>query len=356
MNHTYLANLSDDELQEWLTGYALGALEPAEMVAVGEYLQDQPELLAVVQRLEETSAALAFAAPEATPPAHVKAALMTRLQAEAEPRRVTTSTLPDSTSPTMSRSRLTPPPAAGLFGQRTNVRRQSTPRRSRGWRFQDWFDVATGWKVATVASCAALAFFVVTTLQLMNYLSGTATELERQQRAVSALEEQLTTLTTENDQLQQANEIATQELAAAQTSTTDLETTLQQIVTELQLQEQQLASLLDVNQVVALDSTRESAATGALFVGTNSLVLVVHGLQPLPADQTYELWLIPEDSNPVSAGLVQVSREESPNITTDIQLTTPSFVAVGLSIEGSGGSSNPDGPEGPVVMLGEKSA
>jgi anti-sigma-K factor RskA len=81
--------------------------------------------------------------------------------------------------------------------------------------------------------------------------------------------------------------------------------------------------------------------------------LILNGLASLPADQTYELWLIPSDGDPVSAGLVQVTADG----TTVSQIPMPSqpqeFAAVGLSIEPAGGSPQPTGP---IVLLGTVSS
>ena len=109
---------------------------------------------------------------------------------------------------------------------------------------------------------------------------------------------------------------------------------------------------MTVNQVVALGGTEFAPqAEGTLFVGEDSLVLVLRGLQPLPTGQTYQLWLIPADNAPVSAGLVHVSDGESPNVTTDVTLTTETFATVGLSVEPAGGSAQPTGN---IVMLGNR--
>ena len=68
----------DEQLQEILTGYVLGSLEPDEMLGMEEYLEAHPELSAIVNRLEESIAAMAYAAPPMAPPSSVKEVLLTR--------------------------------------------------------------------------------------------------------------------------------------------------------------------------------------------------------------------------------------------------------------------------------------
>ncbi|MCB0060600.1 MAG: anti-sigma factor, partial [Caldilineaceae bacterium] len=371
MDYNDFTDLSDDERQELLTGYALGALEPDEMLAVDAYVETHPELASVVHRLEDAVTAFAFAAPPMPPPAHAKVALMARVQADVADR------MPQSAATPMSTSASTPSlqtdlaaatlasqadasaPVPFATAQRTarthrSVTRRPMARRRFQWSFDGWLDFATGWKMATMASCVALLFFVIVATQLARQLETATTALTDVQGQFANTTDQLAAaqaeLTSRRDQV---TDLETQ-VASLAADKDELQNALQLISAGLQSQQQQISSLLNVTQVVPLDSTQQADASGALFVGDDSLVLVLRGLQPLPDDQTYELWLIPADSNPVSAGLVQVSGEESPTITADIRLSISSFAAVGLSIEQSGGSSDPAGPQGPVVLLGNR--
>lgn len=363
MDYNDLTALSDEALQEVLTGYALGALEPDEMLAVEEYLQAHPEITPVVQRLEEAATAFAYAAPPVTPPVRVKDALMARVQAD-----MATHAPQDAVRSRSSSSASTdlpavsaPQPASRAFSseRRVGASRQPSARRpavrpSLRWSFDGWLDFATGWKMATVASGAALLFFVIVTTQLAGRLADATAALAGTQAQLADVTAQLDV--TEAERVADNEELAALEaqVASLRAEKADLQDVIELISTDRQLQQQQIASLLNVNQVVTLDSTQETEAGGALFVGEDSLVLVLRGLQPLPDEQTYELWLIPAEGNPVSAGLVQVSGDESPTITADIRLSTSSFAAVGLSIEQRGGSTDPAGPEGPVILLGTR--
>lgn len=340
----------DEQIQEQLTGYAMDALEPDETRAIDAYLQANPEATVQVQRLEEALTSFAYAAPQIAPPASAKANLLARVHADAETviaRDPAQSPAPDvalqsdfmgTSTPESLAAEFTAPHSSpdgsssqpGTFpfsrqGGRGRAQLFDEWREQRWrWSFDHWFDFATGWKVATVASAVALLFFTITTLQLTGQLAGLAATLDESAAQVAELEQVVTLLQAENRQLGQTN---------------------QEMATEL-------ASLLTVNQVIELGGTEVAPdARGTLFVGTDSLVLVLHGLQPLSADQTYQLWLIPEEANPVSAGLVQISNPTTPLLTAEISLATQTFATVGLSIEPSGGSPQPTGS---IVILGQR--
>jgi anti-sigma-K factor RskA len=223
-----------------------------------------------------------------------------------------------------------------------------SPRRRFATAFEGFFDFATGWKLTALVAAAALLFFVISTVQLTGALNSA---LQR----VTVLDETLADRTAAlNEATAQLASVADlqNEVAQLQAERSQLEQATQQLVQQLQAEEQQISSLLTVSQVVALDGTAAAPqAQGTLFVGEDSLVLVLRGLQPLPSGQTYQLWLIPADSAPISAGLVQVADEEGPSLTTDVALTTATFSAVGLSVEPAGGSAQPTGD---IVLLGNR--
>jgi anti-sigma-K factor RskA len=82
---------------------------------------------------------------------------------------------------------------------------------------------------------------------------------------------------------------------------------------------------------------------------TGSGVLVVSGLKPLEAGNTYEFWLI-NDSAAVPAGLFKVDEKGMAVVPVTQPLTPNSFNAIGVSIEPEGGSQQPTGD---IVMLGK---
>jgi len=369
-----------EEWQDILAAYALGALEPEEMIALDDYLQNHSELQGVVQRLDETVVAMAYAAPPALPSSAAKEKLMARVYDElgenrpntqpqmprqnmsqpampqqgelpaarahrnTEQRNLSPSPFPRATETTaLSTYRPNMPlrPAGKPPTARSNRLRARRPSRVSG----GFFDFATGWKVATMATAAALLFFVIATVQL----TGQLNRLNQQSGTADAT---VSAITAELSKSQTALASVRQEARALQNENNQLQTTAAQLAAQLQVDQQQLVSLLGVSQVVELGGTEFApGAEGALFVGENSLVLILHGLQPLPDNQIYQLWLIPPENEPVSAGLVHVLDGMAPNLTTDVALVTTSFATVGLSVEPAGGSEQPTGD---IVLLGNR--
>ena len=339
----------DEQLQDLLTGYALDALEADEMHMLEEYIATNPNVADVVTRLDETVASFAYAVPQVEPPQQAKQRLMAQIQ-EDLPDATTSPPAPMTTTALAPRDpSLDPAPLLRLPSQTERLKSseivllpkrllgpiqparshspytyRKTPNDHFRWSFDNWFDFATGWKVATLAVGVATLFFIATTIQLTNQLATTTAALSEATSRLTALTQDVAILQTTNRRLQQEQ----QELSI------------------------ELAPLLQVNQVIALSGTDNvPGATGSLFVSDDSLVLVLSGLQSLPADQSYQLWLIPDGALPISAGLVQVGEQSIPTLTADISLRTQTFRTVGLSIEPAGGSLQPTGP---IVLLGQR--
>ncbi len=84
----------------------------------------------------------------------------------------------------------------------------------------------------------------------------------------------------------------------------------------------------------------------------NTAVLVLWNLPELEAEQIYQIWLINEQGEKISAGLFASSSEQD-YTTASIEASTPigQFVAIGVTIEPSGGSDQPTGSRVLVVEL-----
>jgi prefoldin subunit 5 len=162
-------------------------------------------------------------------------------------------------------------------------------------------------------------------------------------------------LQTNQNQLQQAGA----ELDALQAQTAELQaanTQLQQTNQALQQQaqtDQELLALIakaEPERAVQLPGTEEAPnASGTFYVSDdNQGLLVLRGLEPLPADQTYQLWLIPADGSPESAGLLTVQANAPTWLTLPLPANVQDLAAVGVSVEPAGGSLAPT----TVVLLG----
>jgi anti-sigma-K factor RskA len=140
-------------------------------------------------------------------------------------------------------------------------------------------------------------------------------------------------------------------LAARSAEVAALDQTIVDLQQQLAREQAQLALFSDADRVIAIGSTGvQPDVRGAFFQRGETAMLAVRGLAPLPAGQTYQLWLIPAEGTPASAGLL--GREgETVRRAVAIPEDAGSFVAVGISIEPAEGS---EAPTGPIVALGRE--
>lgn len=303
--------LTYEDVSDLLPGYSLGVLEPDEMLAVDEYLRLHQDLLFQVERTDETVAHLALTAPAITPSPAVKAALMTRVHSAL------------SQEETIA---LKPLPATQA--QPTQQQRSAAPRQRMSWLDQLRYELGGSltWPASTAVAVVACLLLGVLSVTMWSNQRIAFSRLDTAQQSINVLVEQ-------NSQLQSANTLLNQ---------------------QLQERDEQIALFAGGMRSIALEGTEFAPqASGAFYTSRTGSVLILNGLASLPADQTYELWLIPSDGDPVSAGLVQVTADGA----TVSQIPMPSqpqeFAAVGLSIEPAGGSPQPTGP---IVLLGTVSS
>jgi anti-sigma-K factor RskA len=103
---------------------------------------------------------------------------------------------------------------------------------------------------------------------------------------------------------------------------------------------------------VSLKGTEvQPQAQGQLIADPNSqsAVLVIVGLPPLEAGQTYQVWLI-DGGAPVSAGLLTVDQNGQGVFVVTSEEEIGSFNSLGISVEPSGGSLQPTGD---IVVLSD---
>jgi anti-sigma-K factor RskA len=286
--------LTYEQIQELLPAYVLGALESDEMLAVDGYITEHQELLAQLNRAEEAIAQMAHGAPDVPVPIDAKTKLMDRVYAD-----------------------LAAPSPASTPDQPTWL--------TRLWSY---FVPANGWAVAT--ACALLLLVVVGI-----YVMQMQRQVEQVAQEVNTLRDEVAQLQTQNQELQQMNQILDRQLQNNQNYLA-------------------LIANIDTEQTIRIPGTEEAPnASGTFFVSQSGQgLLVLQGLDPLPDQQTYQLWLIPPDADPHPAGLVAVNPDAPTWFEVEISPEVQDFTAVGLSIEPAGGSP---APTGPIVMLGSKS-
>ncbi|MEM7129730.1 MAG: anti-sigma factor [Chloroflexota bacterium] len=84
---------------------------------------------------------------------------------------------------------------------------------------------------------------------------------------------------------------------------------------------------------------------GTFFQREQEGALVVHGLEPLSNDETYQFWLVTEDGSQISIGLFQVDENQEPTwANLSLPSDAPNYTAAGISIEPVEGSDVPTGP------------
>lgn len=72
--------------------------------------------------------------------------------------------------------------------------------------------------------------------------------------------------------------------------------------------------------------------------------------QPLAADKSMELWAVPKNGPPHSLGLIAAHGTVKLALPDDV--TPQSVPLLAVSVEPKGGSPNPNGPTGPIVLKG----
>ncbi len=87
----------------------------------------------------------------------------------------------------------------------------------------------------------------------------------------------------------------------------------------------------------------------AFYHARKGLVFTASNLQPLPAGKTYQLWLIPTEGKPISAGVFDPDARGSGTILLPPLPAGVAAKAFAVSVEPAGGVPQPTGP---IVLIG----
>jgi anti-sigma-K factor RskA len=311
--------MSYQQVFDLMPAYVLGALDPDEMLAVDEYIEQHRSLLERVGQLDVAMAHLASAAPPDAAVVRVQKTLLTRIRADLEEEKA--AARPAPAQPISPRSPAQPGPATGR--QQKHASPFLRPRRT-GAPPRPLFPEATRsrplmpWLWGAAAAAVAAVVLVVVALSFVDL-----------QRQVVDLRAQAAARAREIEALNQ--QIAD----------------LQQRLVE---GEQQVALFTEADRVIPVAGTDEAPAIrGAFYQRDNEGVLVVRGLAPLPAGQSYQLWLIPADGAPTPSALLG-GQNAAVRQVVEIPAEASAFATVGISIEPATGSQ---APTGPIVALGQ---
>ncbi len=347
--------LTHDQVLEMLPAYAIGALDPEEMLAIDVYLKNHQDLLPRLRQIEAAVAQIAYTAPDAPLPVEAKERLLARVRTDQAEQSV---------------AEVAAGPAPSSVGAiRAAEKHITTPTESVNWfdKLRQSFSFVTPWALTTSVAVIALVLLALYTSQVQSHLAQLSAQL-------ATLQDQVNQLQTANTQLQQVNETLQQQLLAndrelqqasgqldalqseingLQAANTQLQQTNEALQQQAETNQELLALIAgtDPQRVVQLPGTEESPdAVGTFFLSQdNQGVLVLRNLKPLSSEQTYQLWLIPAEGPAAPAGLLAVQPSGSTWLTVDVPLETQNFVAVGVSVEPAGGSP---APTGPIVLLG----
>ncbi|MEZ4663893.1 MAG: anti-sigma factor [Caldilineaceae bacterium] len=212
--------------------------------------------------------------------------------------------------------------------------------------------------------------------QMLQETNNIAAQVTTQQQNADALQAQVATLQTEKDDLANALEdaIAARDQAIASNNQNDdmakQIAAMQKEISALQAENQEIRSNYNVSLVqqallekqvdafaqsqilILIFGTEDTPdALGGLFAGPEGNLLALRGLDTLPAEQTYELWLIDADGTPVPAGLLGADAPTHAAVSVELPGALEDFSAVAVSIEPAAGSEQPTGP---IVMVGTR--
>lgn len=170
----------------------------------------------------------------------------------------------------------------------------------------------------------------------------------------SALAEENEALAAEAEQMQTARSALLTEYSGLEDENTNIaieRAALAEEITRLQNQidaaSQRIALVGGASQAIILtaadDGSDDFQAT--FFQSESDGAIVVQGLEPLPTNQTYQLWLVTPQGDQISGGLFSVDGGDEPTW-ADLALpsSVPQISQVGVSIEPSDGSDEPTGP------------
>lgn len=321
------STLSYEAFLEALPGYVLGALAPDELLAVDDYLRTHPDLYERLESLEATAAQLAYAAPQAPLPNHIRDRVVARARTSIEegasqPNRIIA---PQADTIREQDRVVQPSPLDRIQSLRPRRRPgrhlQPVPRPATPHPQPRWSSGTIAWPIAGIATAAALLLVVLFSRNLAT-VESFRMQLDSVQQRVAALRAENTALRQDNAALQN----------------------------ELQAQQNQMAALANPDRSIALISQQGAPISGHIYITQRTGLLILNGLSPLPQDQAYELWLIPDGGTPISAGLVPSDNQATIVWESTLPLRFDQFALVGLSVEPQGGSPEL-GPTGPIILL-----
>ena len=321
--------------------YALGALEPDEAAEFEKLMAASPY---VQSRLAEERALLRslHIAPEpVTPSAAVTRRLMAHIDSEATPLQQRLD------SAKRAKSAHTQPSKQASSGLLSLLR-------------------GLGLGLAVVSTAAA-AFLGYTLVQVQNDMSvmrkeltDLRSELNTTQQTVIHKDQAVGELERASADLRRQLSDAQARIDAAQIQLTQAEGNVDKSARALKNAQAQLTSVQSELAIIsqpdvrstalpaASDSYKQGAVTIFYSPKTDSALVTVANLPPLPAGRDYQLWLI-EGSNPLPSVIIKVDEKGNGRAVVPADKVFVNFQAFGVTVEKLGGSPTPN-PDGPIYL------
>ncbi len=362
MNNDSPANrieLTRSDVEALLPAHALGALDPEEALAVERYLRGHETLLVRSASMEQITAHLGYVAEPVAPSVALRQQILASVAATAAPvAAAATQSVQRPVAPL-------PVPAAPAPAPVRPPVRQPTPRAAQPLLIEqprfDFFRRLYAWRTASLVATAVALLLVVGAFALLDRTTSLAAKLRENEAALAALQqdsqglvESSRELAALNNELEATNRELTSEVDALQQGASSLEQTVRQLQDELETRQLQFAALPNVQRAVPLARQSDQVtADGTFFVqNDNQAFVVLEGLAPLPGDQTYQLWQIPDGADPLSIDIF--AADTAADAPTVVNVNLPAVPAdntsFGVSIEPEGGSPAPTGDQ--IILLG----
>lgn len=316
------ARTDADPIEDLIALYALNALDADDRAMVERRLATDARARAVLDEMRETVGALHASAGTPEPPARVKARLLARVDADLASRglparqestweRIKRVLLPLSLAVTAASLVL----AIGLGAWAGSLQGQLAQMSAQFAQTQG--------QLAEVQGQLA---------QAQPELAQARQQLAQVQRDLADTQGRLTAAQGELVQTEQQLAQAREELAQAQAQIAQA----RQEMALLQLPGLQFVSL-------PLAENAPDRAQFNFFKSPNNAtaLLTVSGLQSLPADQTYQFWLL-RDGQSVPAGTFNVDADGAGRLVVQSSEPIGAFDQAGITIEPAGGSATPN--------------
>ncbi|MCB0036876.1 MAG: anti-sigma factor [Anaerolineales bacterium] len=359
-----------NNMDDMLALYALGGLTDEEILEVEAYIADHPEMAQELADFMKVVDALPFASVPIKPSQRMEALLMERVAEDAIVRfapyasNQTDASAVERVAVTNVESRAvvapSPPQAYSLWEWLKNLITQpafSLAASALAIVLLLW-SMSLNWQFVALDERLAAVQVQLDSVQLRN--DALAADNDSLRDDNERLGDEVVALLDENGRLQNTNDSLTNQVVTLTDETAGLNNQIDTLTVNNQLLEEQLAGQQEVMDLVVASNTHTVAlagteaqpeAGGQLVLNPDSHValLIVSDLPPLSEGLVYQVLLIRDNGHDTADTFLVDSEGENVLI---IHSAAPlsDFMAVGVSVEPSGGSPQRTGD---IVILGE---